>query len=59
MAQKAAGMTDSAMAVDSANLSGATHLYESLGFQIVKRDTLYRKPIVIQGISYPNDSLAD
>jgi GNAT superfamily N-acetyltransferase len=42
-AQKAAGMTDSAMAVDSANLSGATHLYESLGFQIVKRDTLYRK----------------
>jgi ribosomal protein S18 acetylase RimI-like enzyme len=52
-------MTDSAMAVDSANLSGATHLYESLGFQIVKRDTLYRKPIVLQGISFPNDSLAD
>ena len=46
LAQKAAGMTESALVVDSDNPSGATHLYESCGFQIVKRDTLYRKPLL-------------
>jgi mycothiol synthase len=44
-AQKAAGMTESALVVDSDNPSGTTHLYESCGFQIVKCDTLYRKPM--------------
>jgi ribosomal protein S18 acetylase RimI-like enzyme len=44
-AQKAAGMTESALVVDSENPSGAGHLYETLGFQVVKRDTLYRKPL--------------
>ena len=43
LAQKAAGMTESALSVDSENPSGATHLYENCGFQIVKKDTLYRK----------------
>ena len=45
LAQKAAGMTESALVVDSANPSDAIRLYESCGFQIVKRDTLYRKPL--------------
>jgi mycothiol synthase len=45
-AQKAAGMTESALVVDSASPSNATRLYESCGFQIVKRDTLYRKPML-------------
>ena len=45
-AQKAAGMTESALVADSGNLSGATRLYESCGFQIVKCDTLYRKPML-------------
>ena len=44
-AQKAAGMTESALVVDTDNPSGATRLYESCGFQIFKRDTLYRKPM--------------
>jgi ribosomal protein S18 acetylase RimI-like enzyme len=45
LAQKAAGMTESALVVDTDNLSGASHLDESCGFQIVKRDTLYSKPL--------------
>ena len=47
LAQKAAGMTESALVVDSDNPSGATRLYESCGFQIVKCDTLYRKPMLV------------
>jgi len=47
-AQKTAGMTESALVVDSDNPSGATRLYESCGFQIVKCDTLYRKPMESQ-----------
>jgi ribosomal protein S18 acetylase RimI-like enzyme len=43
-AQKAAGMSESALAADSDSASGVTRLYESCGFQIVKRDTIYRKP---------------
>ena len=44
-AQKTAGMTESALVVDSDNGSGAARLYESCGFQTVKRDTIYRKPL--------------
>ena len=47
LAQKAAGMIESALVVDTENPSGATHLYETCGFQIVKQDTLYRKPMDI------------
>jgi mycothiol synthase len=43
LAQKAVGMTESALVVDSENPSGATHLYETCGFQVVRRDTLYHK----------------
>ena len=41
-AQKAEGMSESALAVDSENMS--TRLYESCGFRVVRRDTIYRKP---------------
>jgi mycothiol synthase len=45
-AQKQAGMTESALAVDSENLSGATRVYEDCGFRVVKRNTVYRKPLI-------------
>ncbi len=44
-AQKAAGMTESALVADSANTNDVTRLYQSCGFQITKCDTLYRKPL--------------
>lgn len=42
-AQKAAGMKESALVADSDSTSNVIKLYESCGFQIVKRDTIYRK----------------
>jgi len=44
-AQRAAGMTESALVADTESTSGVTRLYESCGFQVVKCDTLYRKPV--------------
>jgi mycothiol synthase len=44
--QKQAGMTESALSVDSENLSGATKVYEDCGFRVVKRMTVYRKPLI-------------
>jgi ribosomal protein S18 acetylase RimI-like enzyme len=44
-AQKAAGMTESALAADSDSMSGATRLFESCGFQIAGRKAVYRKPM--------------
>ena len=44
-AQKEAGMTESALSVDSENLSGATRVYEDCGFKVMKRMTVYRKPL--------------
>lgn len=38
-------MTEAALGVDTQNISGALRLYESLGFQPVKRHTTYRKPM--------------
>ena len=46
-AQKAAGMTESALVADSESTSGVTRLYEKCGFQIVKCDTVYRKPMLV------------
>jgi ribosomal protein S18 acetylase RimI-like enzyme len=43
-AQKAAGMTESALVADSDSTSNVIQLYESCGFRVVKRDTIYRKP---------------
>ena len=44
-AQVDAGMLESALAVDSENRDGATRLYESCGFQVVRRDAVYRKSL--------------
>jgi mycothiol synthase len=38
------GMDHAALGVDAENISGATHLYEKMGFQVVGRGTIYRKP---------------
>ncbi len=43
--QRDAGMTESALGVDSENATGATRVYESCGFQVVKCNTVYRKPM--------------
>jgi mycothiol synthase len=48
-AQKQAGMTESALGVDADNLSGATRVYEDCGFRVVKRTTIYRKPLLLTG----------
>jgi mycothiol synthase len=39
------GMTETALGVDSQNLSGAFHLYESVGYKKVGQEILFRKPI--------------
>jgi mycothiol synthase len=44
-AQKAAGMTESALGVDSDNPSGANKLYERCGFQFAKRQIVFNKPL--------------
>jgi len=40
---KEIGMTEAALGVDAENPSGALHLYESMGFKVVKRAVFYRK----------------
>jgi len=40
---KEMGMQEAALGVDTQNLSGALHVYESMGFKVVKRFTTYRK----------------
>lgn len=45
LAQKAAGMSESALSADTENASGATRLYEACGFRAVRRDAIYRKPV--------------
>ena len=40
---RARGMSEAALGVDTENLSGALGLYESMGFQAVRRNTVYRK----------------
>jgi len=44
-AQKDAGMIESALVVDTDSASNVTRLYEKCGFQVVGKDTIYRKPI--------------
>ena len=39
------GFTEAALGVDAENLSGALRLYESVGFRVVRRASIYRKPI--------------
>jgi hypothetical protein len=40
---------ESALGVDSESLSGATKICEDCGFRVVKRNTIYRKPLVVTG----------
>jgi mycothiol synthase len=42
---KERGMQEAALGVDTQNVTGALHLYESVGFRPVKQTTLYRKPM--------------
>ncbi len=46
---RAQGMTESALTVDSENISGATRLYEACGFAVEGRATAYRKPLDATG----------
>lgn len=39
------GMTHAALGVDAENTSGALRVYESCGFQVVRRNSVYRKPL--------------
>jgi GNAT superfamily N-acetyltransferase len=43
--QRERGMTESALGVDSENLSGATRVYEDCGFRTVKRSATFRKAL--------------
>jgi mycothiol synthase len=45
IALKERGMTEAGLGVDAENTSGALHLYESMGYRVVKRSTIYRKPL--------------
>ena len=45
MAQRDAGLTESQLEVDSANATGATRVYEDCGFEVVKRNVVYRKTL--------------
>jgi len=46
-ALKQRGMTEAGLGVDSENTSGALHLYESMGYHVVKKGTIYRKTLNI------------
>lgn len=43
---KELGMNEAALGVDTQNPNGALQLYESMGYQPVQRQTIYRKPLV-------------
>ncbi len=40
---KEMGFSETALGVDAENTSGALNLYKSLGYQVTKKDTTYRK----------------
>ncbi|MGD2207392.1 MAG: GNAT family N-acetyltransferase, partial [Anaerolineae bacterium] len=42
---KELGMEEAALGVDADNPNGALQLYQTMGFQVVKRHTTYRKSI--------------
>jgi mycothiol synthase len=42
---KERGMTEAALGVDAQNPNGALQLYESMGFRVAKRQTIFRKPL--------------
>ena len=45
-ALKERGMSEAGLGVDAENTSGALHLYESMGYRVVKTSTIYRKPLM-------------
>ncbi len=46
-AHKARGMQETALGVDAENISGALQLYKFMGYQVVKRMTIYRKQLQV------------
>lgn len=46
-AQRAAGMEESGLGVDSQNLDGANRVYEDSGFVVNKRNCVFRKPLTL------------
>jgi mycothiol synthase len=44
-AVKERGMLEAALGVDAENPSGALQLYESMGYRMIRRYTIYRKPL--------------
>lgn len=46
---KRRGMTEAALGVDAENVTGALHLYESCGFRVVRKNLIYRKPLILDG----------
>jgi len=42
---RAAGFEEASLSVDSQNTSGAAGLYESLGYQRMRKWSVYRKPL--------------
>jgi mycothiol synthase len=45
VAIKERGMTQAALGVDAENTSGALNLYKSMGYQVIKKSTNYRKQL--------------
>lgn len=48
-AQREAGMVESGLGVDSENQDGAYRVYADCGFEVVKRNCIYRKPLAPAG----------
>lgn len=48
IAIKERGMAEAALGVDAENISGALNLYKSMGYQVVKKSTTYRKLINVE-----------
>lgn len=47
MAIKERGMKEAALGVDAQNTSGATHLYELMGYKVTKQGAIYRKALEV------------
>ncbi|MGC9468053.1 MAG: GNAT family N-acetyltransferase [Anaerolineae bacterium] len=45
------GMTEAALGVDAENPNGALHLYQSMGYETVKRHMTYRKPLDAEALA--------
>lgn len=46
-ALKDRGMLEAGLGVDAENISGALHLYQKMGYQVIKHGTIYRKDVSI------------